>query len=165
MKYKKIFNTLFFALAVYAVYLRLPVIMSHFEFQDQIVPNFKMRTLSGGEFELYQQKKTVIVFWATWCGPCEVELKRINKMIADKKIRPENVLAVAGLEDQKLIEETVKKNGYLFPVGLDFDDHAGRIFKIKATPTIVFIDDKHTVNWMTSGLSPTLEYRISTFLR
>ncbi len=165
MKYKRIFNTIFFAVAAYAIYLRLPVILSHFEFQDKVIPNFKMRTLDGGEFELYQQKKVALVFWATWCGPCEVELKRINKMIVDKKIRPENVLAVAGLEDQKLIEETMKKNGYQFPVGLDFDENASKIFKVQATPTIVFIDEKHTVEWMTSGLSPTLEYRLSSFLR
>lgn len=165
MKYKKIFNTLFFAVFAYAIYLRLPVIMSHFEFQDQVVSDFKVRTLSGGEFSLYQNKKTVLVFWATWCGPCEVELKRINKMIEEKKINPENILAVAGLEDQNFIEQTVKKNKYQFPVGLDFDERISKTFKVVATPTIVFIDENHKVKWMTSGLSPTLEYRISSFLR
>ncbi len=165
MKYHKIFNTIFFALAVYALYLRLPTILNHFGHQDKVVPNFKMRTLDGGEFELYSQKKVALIFWASWCGPCEIELKRINKMILDKKIRPENILAIAGLEDQKNLFETVQKNNYQFTVGLDFDESAAKFFKVQATPTIVFVDEKHSVQWMTSGLSPTLEYRLSSFLR
>lgn len=79
MKYKRIFNTIF-AVAAYAIYLRLPVILSHFEFQDKVIPNFKMRTLDGGEFELYQQKKVALFFGAAICG----RLVKLNLSVSTK---------------------------------------------------------------------------------
>lgn len=166
MNRRKIFNTLFFAIAVYALYLRAPTILTHFKHQDQKAADFGLKTLNGEDFILSQQsKKMVLVFWATWCGPCEVELKRINGMIAEKKILPSDVIAIASQEDEKLVREKVMKEKYLFDVGIDADGSVAKKYEVSATPTIVFIDDKQIINWMTAGISPTLQYRISSFLK
>lgn len=165
MKNKKIFNTVFFAVMVYALYLRLPSILNHFRFQDQKVPDLKLRTINPEGEATFSGKKQIVVFWATWCGPCEVELKRINAMIEEKKLSPSSVLAITSQEDQRLVEETVKKNRYLFPIGLDSDGSVATHFKVSATPTIIFIDENQTINWMTSGISPSLTFRISSFLK
>jgi thioredoxin-related protein len=74
-------------------------------------------------------------------------------------------MAIASHEDYQLVLETVKKNKYLFPVGLDSDGKISSYFKISATPTIVFLDQNQTINWMTSGISPSLTFRVSTFLK
>ena len=166
MNRKKVFNTIFFAIAVYALYLRAPTILNHFRHQDQKAADFTVKTLNGEDFILSQQsKKIVLVFWATWCGPCEVELKRINEMIVEKKIFSNEVMAIVGQEDLKLIREKVVKEKYLFTVGIDADGSVAKKFEVSATPTIIFIDDKQIINWMTAGISPTLQYRISSFLR
>lgn len=165
MKNKKIFNTVFFAVMIYALYLRLPTILNHFSFQDQQVPNLKLRTINPEGETAFARKKLIVVFWATWCGPCEVELKRINAMIEEKKLSSSSVLAIASQEDQHLVEETVKKNRYLFPIGLDSDGIVAAHFKVSATPTILFIDENQTISWMTSGISPSLTFRISSFLK
>lgn len=166
MNKRKIFNTILFVIAAYALYLRVPTILTHFKHQDQKALDFTVKTLTSDNFTLSQQsKKMIMVFWATWCGPCEVELKRINEMIVDKKILPSDVLAIVSQEDEKLIREKVMKEKYLFIVGIDADGTVSRNYEVSVTPTILFIDDKQVINWMTAGISPTLKYRISTFLK
>ncbi len=166
MNRKRVFNTIFFAIAVYALYLRAPTILTHFKHQDQKATEFTVKMLNGENFTLSQQsKKMVIVFWATWCGPCEIELKRINDMIAEKKILPSDIIAIASQEEERTVREKVMKEKYLFNVGLDADGVVAKNYEVSATPTIVFVDDKQVINWMTAGISPTLQYRISSFLK
>ena len=163
---KRLVNIILIALSVYIIYLKAPAILTHFKFQDQKAQNFSINKLNGEAFVLHaQSKKVVLVFWATWCGPCEVELKRINEMIMQRKIEPSDILAVSIQEKDSVVRETIKKNNYLFDVAIDSDGSLSTQYQVRATPTVVFIDKNQTIYWMTSGLSPTLEYRISSFLK
>ncbi len=162
---KNILNILLLTVAAWVLYNRAPTIINHFRYQDQKALDFTLKTLNGDSFTLGQQsKKMVIVFWATWCGPCEVELKRINQMIADKKILPTDVLAIVSQEDEKIIANKVSSEKYLFMIGIDHEGIVANNFQVRATPTIIFLDKDQTINWMTSGISPTLQYRISSFI-
>lgn len=166
MNKKNFLNTLFFIVAVYALYLKLPSILTHFKYQDQKASDFTVKMINGESFNLVTQpKKVVVVFWATWCGPCEIELKRINKMVMDRKIQPADVLAISSKEEESIVREKAKRENYLFNIGLDINGSIANQYQVAATPTIIFIDEKKIVNWMTSGLSPTLEYRITSFLK
>jgi cytochrome c biogenesis protein CcmG/thiol:disulfide interchange protein DsbE len=166
MNKKRFLNTLFFIIAVYALYLKLPSILTHFKYQDKKAHNFNVKMINGENFNLStQSKKVVVVFWATWCGPCEIELKRINKMVKDRKIQPSDVLAISSNEDESIVKEKVKRENYLFNIGLDTIGSVSSLFEVSATPTILFINEKNVITWMTAGLSPTLEYRITSFLK
>lgn len=166
MNSKRVFNTIFFAVAIYAFYLKAPEIFTHFKFQDQKAPDFTVSTLKGESISIQAQpKKIILVFWATWCGPCEAELKRINEMVMERKIQPSDVLAINLQEDEKLVREVVLKKNYLFNVAIDKSGSISNLYQVKVTPTVVFIDNNHVINWMTAGMSPTLSFRISSFLK
>lgn len=166
MNKKNFLNTLFFIVAVYALYLRLPSILTHFKYQDQKAQDFTVKMINGEDYNLASSsKKSVIVFWATWCGPCEIELKRINKMVMEKKIQPSDVLAISSNEEESIVREKARRENYLFNIGLDTNGTVANLYQVSATPTIILIDEKQVITWMTSGLSPTLEYRITSFLK
>jgi cytochrome c biogenesis protein CcmG/thiol:disulfide interchange protein DsbE len=166
---RRIFIIVLWAIALYTLSLKVPTVLTHFKHQDQKAPNFAIMTLNQNtmkaKFELYaQSKKVVIIFWATWCGPCEVELKRINEMILEKKIQPSDILAISIQENEITVRETIKKKNYQFDVAIDKDGSVTKLYQVTATPTVVFIDENQIVHWMTSGMSPTLEFRVNSFL-
>lgn len=127
--------------------------------------DFSVKLINGESYNLHTQpRKVVMVFWATWCGPCEIELKRINQMVIDKKIQPTDVIAISSNEDESIVKEKAKRENYLFMIGLDTNGSVSSLYQVTATPTIIFIDENKIINWMTAGISPTLEYRINSFL-
>lgn len=109
------------------------------------------------------KEKSVMVFWATWCGPCSVELKRINAAIEDGSISAKNLFAVNMGEDQSVIDKTLKERHYRFPVVRDSGNQLAQSLGVSVTPTVAFISADGQIKWLSSGLSPTLIYRIGRF--
>ena len=49
----------------------------------KITPQLKVKTLDGKMFDLQktaQNKLTMVVFWAYWCGICKAELRMLNSL-------------------------------------------------------------------------------------
>lgn len=106
-----------------------------------------------------------LVFWATWCKPCEIELKRINSMIKDKKISANKVTAISVDNNVDDVKSTVQKNNYLFPVVWDQTRKISSAYEVQGTPTIVVVGKDDKIKWATSGVSPTLELRLKSYLK
>ena len=134
--------------------------------ENQRAPGFSLPLVDGGEFALAAQKqKRVLLFWATWCGPCSLELARVNRMIAGGELKPEQVLAISIGETAEVVKSAIAERKYTFPVALDLDGKVAESFKVSGTPTIVFVDEKQVINWLSTGLSPSLGLRLQRFLR
>ena len=79
-----------------------------------------LKTLEGREFQFADLAGKVVLlnFWATWCGPCRIEMPSMQALY--DKLRDEQDLAFLFVSDEK--EETVRKfieeKGYSFPVYL-----------------------------------------------
>ena len=45
-------------------------------------PDFTLRTTAGNNVRLQEQRGKVVMinFWATWCGPCQQELPKLNQL-------------------------------------------------------------------------------------
>src|SRR5258707_11124407 len=61
------------------------------------VRDIKLQTLDGGSLKLsdYTDKVIVMNLWATWCGPCRLEMPELGKMSKEYKSRGLVVLGVA----------------------------------------------------------------------
>lgn len=145
--------------------VKIPGIYENFKTQGTVAPDFSILTNSGLEFDTKDlHAKKVLVFWATWCPPCEMELSRINELVKDKRIPAEAILAISMQEDKALVDRTVAERGYQFPIGYDLNGQVAQKFLVEGTPTVVFLDADKTIRWVTMGLSPLLTLRLNIFL-
>jgi len=86
---------------------------------EKDLPAFELTDLQGKTWKLasLEGKKVLINVWATWCGPCQSELPRLQKLYEDTKQRSDIAIITLNFdEDQGMIEPFVKKKGYTFPV-------------------------------------------------
>lgn len=110
------------------------------------------------------QNKKVLIFWATWCGPCKMELFRIQKLIEKNEINPNQILAISVGEDLDTVLKESKIRNYHFPIAIDQTSELANDFNIEATPTIIFTENTKIID-ITSGLSLLLEKNIKDFLK
>lgn len=152
-------NLLIWFFLFYALGQRLPEVFRHFQSESKPAPTFELNTISGQSWTaLNPQNSRALIFWATWCGPCEIELGRINEMIKNKEIPGESVVAISSGEDPQLVKQVVKERNYRFEIALDDGKLADR-FQVHATPTVILLDEKGLIQWLTTGLSPLLTQR------
>jgi cytochrome c biogenesis protein CcmG/thiol:disulfide interchange protein DsbE len=142
-----------------------PAYWSYYQMKGTEAQSVLVKAIDGYEVSLPKSGKHVLVFWATWCPPCKLEHGRINKLISSGRIRADQVLAVSVGESAEIVEQFAKEQEYLFEIAIDEEGLSRAFYKVEATPTILLISDEKKVEWATMGISPTLEYRIGSFLR
>jgi cytochrome c biogenesis protein CcmG/thiol:disulfide interchange protein DsbE len=160
----KFLNVLFVLVIIYILWQKFPAIVQNIKTEGELTPEISFISLAGTEHKLIDGKKKILVFWATWCGPCKIELSRLNQLILEKKIKADQVYAISIGENPITVEQFAKENNYQFVIGVDPRIQMSEPFQVSGTPTILFIDDKGIVQWRTMGLSASLSLRAEKFL-
>ena len=100
------------------------------------VPEFVVEMFDGQKINIKDLKGKIVLinFWATWCPPCQEELKRVQKEIIDRfKGKDFVFLAISREESKEQVKKFRERNGYTFPMGLDPER---KIYSKFATATI-----------------------------
>ena len=156
-------NILLGLLALYMLATRLPSAWEAYSSQGQQVPLMQVQSLPLMQQMDFPTQSQVVVFWATWCGPCEVELERLQAMIERGELSAGQVLAISSFEDPAMVLDHVQKMGWTFSVAVDVDGVVARSYQVRGTPTLVVFDSDRRVLWRTTGVSPSLELRLKTW--
>jgi peroxiredoxin len=103
------------------------------------VPEYSAPSLSGVEMSFDDQLGNVILVnvWATWCGPCRVEMPSIRSSYERFRDRGFTVLAVsidAGPAYRQEVTEFVREHGLDFPVLLDPESRISRMLRTVGVP-------------------------------
>jgi cytochrome c biogenesis protein CcmG/thiol:disulfide interchange protein DsbE len=98
------------------------------------------RVDTSGKLSLASLRGKVVVlnFWASWCGPCNAEAKRL---VANSKTWGKDVVFL-GVDEQDLrgpARKFMKRYGITYPVIADGGPLAGR-YGVTGTPETFFID-------------------------
>lgn len=107
--------------------------------------DFVVLNNEGKEVNLsdYFGKPIVLNFWASWCGPCKIEMPTFDKVYLKYKDKI-NFLMVNltdGSRDTVTgVKEFITNAGYSFPVFFDTNYSAAENYGIYSIPTTIFID-------------------------
>jgi peroxiredoxin len=133
----------------------------------KVAPDFSLQSLDNQPVKLSSLKGSVVVvdFWATWCPPCRESLPNLNRMSNDAALagRGLKVLAVNSQEPADTVKTFVEQNHYSFPVALDSDGSAERLYDVTGLPTTVVIGRDGNIRKMFVGFDPaTTESELSS---
>jgi thiol-disulfide isomerase/thioredoxin len=106
----------------------------------EVAPDFSLVLDDGRYLQLSDLKghPVVLNFWATWCGPCRLEMPELVKTAnADENL---TVLAVNVQEARSPVEDFAAEFQMNIPVVLDKDGKVRNLFRVPGLPTTYFID-------------------------
>ena len=110
-----------------------------------IAPNFTVYDLEGNEVNLtdFFGKPIIVNFWASWCGPCKMEMPDFNAAYDNYKNEIEFLMVNMTDGSRETLETAssfIKEQGYSFPVYYDTDYNAAITYSATSLPTTYFID-------------------------
>ena len=124
-------------------------------------PDFTLKDAEGREVTLsdYKGKVVLLNFWATWCGPCKIEMPWFVEFQRKYKDQGFSVIAVSldneGWEVVKPFTEEYELN---FPVVVGSDEMADEFGGVAALPTTFIIDKEGRIRNTHMGLAGRGEY-------
>jgi thiol-disulfide isomerase/thioredoxin len=110
--------------------------------REKMAPPFSIVTSDGTPLSLDSLNGRVVLldFWATWCGPCKLELPHVRKLAQKYAGRPFVVLSVSIDRDESKWKDYITKNEMNW---LQYNDAKGNIadlFGVHSIPHYFTID-------------------------
>lgn len=113
--------------------------------ERNLAPDFTVYDKNGNEVHLsdYIGKPIVLNFWASWCGPCQLEMPDFHEKY--QELGEEVHFLMINMTDgsRETVEsasEFVSEQGYTFPVFYDTESDAAMTYGTYSLPTTYFID-------------------------
>lgn len=139
-----------------------PAVVKKFDY------DFSLRDLNGNVVDASEFKgKTIFLnIWATWCGPCRIEMPSIQSLY--NKVDQENILfvmlSVDRREDFEKVKNFVNDKSYTFPVYVPSGSLPGQL-QVGSIPTTFVINPEGKIvsketgaaNYDTPGFKEFLE--------
>lgn len=137
-----------------------PVVMAnanHIERSPNAMPDFALQDLEGNVVRLsdYAGKTVLINFWATWCGPCKLELPDlvdIQKKYGDKNF------VVLGISLDRTgpapVRRFVERVGLNYPVLMGNQDVVIQFNNFQMIPTSFLLSPNHEKVEQYTGVVP-----------
>lgn len=120
---------------------------------DAPAPDFSLQSLDGSLVTLGELKglPVIINFWATWCGPCRVEMPTFQAY-QDQFEGELVILAINASESQQDVNQFVDELDLNLRVLLDPEGEVEKQYRVRGLPTTYFIDESGVIQYIHLGL-------------
>jgi peroxiredoxin len=128
-------------------------------------PEFRLTALDGRAVDLaeYRGHNVAITFWASWCGPCRMEMPVLRTFY--QKARMQNadfeIFAISVDAEREDAAIAAKELKIPFPVLHDAGGRVSDSYGVEAIPTIFVVDQKGDLKYSSTGLDMTLEFMLA----
>lgn len=118
------------------------------------MPSYSATTLDGRPYELKTDNVVLLNIWATWCGPCRVEIPELQ--VLHEKFGPRKFEVVGvSIDDpgtEQIVRNFVREQRMTYPVVFDPQGRIADLFQTTVIPTSALIDREGTVLWVHRGI-------------
>jgi cytochrome c biogenesis protein CcmG/thiol:disulfide interchange protein DsbE len=124
-------------------------------------PDFTLQDASGRTITLSELKGQVVLlnFWATWCGPCKIEMPWFIDFQRKYKDRGFSVVAVSlDEEGWDVVRPYSQEMQFNFPVVVGNEEVASKFGDVSALPTTVVINKEGMIVSTHTGLIGRSDY-------
>ena len=119
------------------------------------LPDYEATNLDGSKFELASRKDKVVLvnLWATWCGPCRIEIPELQRIHNQYAGRGFEVLGVSVDEgDVESVRQFVTDEKMTYPIVLDPQGKMANLLQTSMLPTSIMLDRQGKIDWKHIGL-------------
>jgi len=119
-----------------------------------VAPDFVLTTLDGREVRLSDYRGHVVFlnFWATWCGPCKVEMPAMERLYREYRRQGFAILAVSTDEEGAAVTRPFRDSlGLSFTIAHDPDAVVMRLYGVRSLPHTFLIDRRGVITHQIFG--------------
>jgi thiol-disulfide isomerase/thioredoxin len=124
--------------------------------RGKVAPGFSLMTLDGKKVSLsdYKGRPVLVNFWATWCGPCKVEMPWFEEFHKQYAAQGLEILGLADDVDagKEAIAKVAQKTGVTYPILLTDGKVQTAYGGLDYLPMSFYVDKSGVIVEETAGL-------------
>jgi peroxiredoxin len=125
------------------------------QWQGRPAPDITLTDIEGNTHKLsdYRGKEVMLVFFATWCGPCKLEIPHLKEL---RETMPEKELAILAVSNEApaLVTSFAQENDLNYTVLLNPGGLPAPYSEVESIPSSLFVDPQGVIKLGTLGIVP-----------
>ena len=157
-------NLIFFIVVIYLFISTLPRIINNFSGEGKSIEVQEYQIIEAVRADKkleFPQPRSIAIFWATWCAPCKLEMKRLSHSVKSGAIPSGAIVAINPFESTEKVRSFLREES--FPFTFIEDQGLSERLKVNTTPTTLFIENNKIID-LSSGLSIIGIWKAEQFL-
>lgn len=128
-------------------------------------PDMELEAKDGGSIRISQLKGNVVLinFWATWCGPCRMELPLLQDLYNRYSDKNFTVLAVSVDSDRNRVDPFLRAHNLTLPVYYGHPEETDPMIS-RGIPTSFILTPSGDVEKIFIGFEPNIERHWSDYI-
>jgi peroxiredoxin len=120
-------------------------------------PDFTLQTLNDSSYTLSNLRGKVVLinFWATWCGPCRMEIPEFNELHKSYNEKGLEILGISVSDNKNQLKNFAKSFAVDYPLLYGSTRDMNKIMKdyggVYAVPSTFLVGKKGSIVWKYPG--------------